>query len=204
MNELNDNVMDAQAVTELSPKSPSVCGRCAHYSPGRAGTPVCTRTGREVGYLWKKECFAEASTSTDTIDNDIQQIQGENIMNESKENTAHLRHCRRCGRDLPLAMYGKRAGTVDGYSYICKDCKSEVARTNSAKSAKMALREPLTSCKQPEERPVPAKPEREPAVPSALPEAPAPRPLAGYEDDELVAELHRRGFVGSISKNFTI
>ena len=201
MNELKDNVMDSQAVTESSPKSPSVCGRCAHYSPGRAGTPVCTRTGREVGYLWKKECFAEASTSTDTIDNDIQQIQGENIMNESKENTAHLRHCRRCGRDLPLAMYGKRQGTVDGYSYICKDCKSEVARANSAK---VALRKPLTSCKQPEERPVPAKPEREPAVPSALPEAPAPRPLSGYEDDELVAELHRRGFVGSISKNFTI
>ena len=81
------------------------CGDCAFFVAKPSSLSfTCSRTGREVGYLWQKPCFKKKE-----------------IMEEAL-NTAGTKVCKVCGRELPLDKFPRKAKARDGYGATCKEC----------------------------------------------------------------------------------
>ena len=55
-----------------------------------------------------------------------------------------MKKCKRCGSVLPLSEFHKATKSPDGHQYVCKSCKSQIAReSRQAKKAKEELSETL-------------------------------------------------------------
>ena len=51
------------------------------------------------------------------------------------DNEVKTKVCTKCGRELPLEAFSKKANTKDGLQYHCKECQKEASK-NRAKSPK--------------------------------------------------------------------
>lgn len=114
------------------------------------------------------------------------------------------KHCSKCGRDLPLDAFGKKSNTKDGLQTWCKECQ---------KASTLAARERRKNAQnKPQIEQKPGKIEHKPGE---IEHAPAPaastaKPKRNYlhyvSDEQLVAELKRRGYKGTIEmkKQFDI
>lgn len=85
---------------------------------------ICTKTGKNIGYLWQKECYEpiplpKATEESTSDDNKLTQN-----ANNMAENT-HTKVCKDCGKELPIEMFQRQARSKDGYMHICKDCKQK-------------------------------------------------------------------------------
>jgi len=194
----------------------NTCGDCAHYGTAPTTGPICTKTGKATSFLLAgKSCWEERSAGPEVATKlcnrchrtlpvsefarnhttkDGYQCQCKECQREM--NRAYLakkqevpatytpfaerttKVCPKCGRELPLERFGKNKRTTDGLKCYCQDCENE-----NSKQYRRRVR----------------------AEAKAAKEAAKDTTLAGIPDADLVAELKRRGYVGTISKNqFTL
>lgn len=149
------------------------CGQCRHYRMNRYLESICSITGKNVGYMWKQDCFEPLPRFTQ---NDNQLAQNANKM----ENNANTKVCKECGRELPLDQFRPNPKCADGHINTCWDCMSRKLKAAARK----------------EEEVIDAvynNPETEPAKEVT-------RDLSIYAETALVAELRARGWDVKCSK----
>ena len=103
--------------------------------------------------------------------------------------------CTRCGRELPIDEFPANKNAKDGHLSVCKECNFR-ARSESRK-AKMPP--PETN-----ESKMNDKTEITDGTQGVIPKFKDERPIHLFSDEELWAELKRRGFSGSITKTVTL
>lgn len=102
------------------------CCDCKYYSKTRYDGSWCRLKKKSVSYLDSdKDCFEGPKTGPKTT-----------------ETTPALKHCKKCGRDLPLEMFSPNKNSKSGFSSICKDCKAELGRQAIAKRHEKKAKEP--------------------------------------------------------------
>jgi hypothetical protein len=189
----------------------NTCGQCQHYGEAPTKGPICTKTGKEVSFLQAgKSCWEERAAGPDVITKvcsrchrslaltefsrnhsardgyqheckDCQRELAQAYMAKKDAATSpppdqerKTKRCPKCGRELPLERFGKNKRTTDGLKCYCKECENKnsvIYRRRVRQEAKAAK------------------------------EAAKDITLVGIPDADLVAELKRRGYVGTISKN---
>ena len=114
-----------------------ICGNCQHYTMHQVNGPWCLLKRREVSYLQKAydECFEEPGAAPKDL--------------------GATKVCSKCGRELPIANFGRHSRTKDGYQPCCRECQSKM-NTGHRK------RKPF------EHNEAPAKPEEPEAVPEGM------------------------------------
>ena len=80
--------------------------------------------------------------------------------NKNKKNKEDMnvetKHCKKCGQDLPISAFGKKAGTKDGLQYWCKTCTTK-AILDARKSKKAAKEQEQPTPTKEQEQPTPTK-----------------------------------------------
>lgn len=81
---------------------------------------ICTLTGKNVGFLWKKDCFLPITLESET-----------NLLtpkaNKMAEN-ANTKVCKVCGRELPLNQFRPNHKSPDGHLNTCKECMGQIQK----------------------------------------------------------------------------
>lgn len=91
------------------------------------------------------------------------------------ETTTTTKQCTKCGRELPITEFSKNKSRKDGVQVWCRQCTSEYLR-------KMRLDKSVSA------------PERGTAASE----------LAKYKPVQLIAELRRRGYKGTLTYTMNI
>ena len=159
-----------------------ICGDCHHFSDvGRCR--ICATSKREyVGF------FADACP---LFTREPEQPAPETKKEMEKE-TPTTKVCKKCGRELPLEQFHKNRW---GYTKVCKECKA--GKTSDK------VKGPVQEYKLRKADPKPEKPKRAPLTPEEV-EAHKQDALLGIlrtaTDQQLAAELTRRGYKGRLTK----
>lgn len=118
------------------------CGQCLHYRMNRYLESICSKTGKNVGYLWNKECYEPIPLpSTQDVE---EQTSDDNKLTPNANNMAEnatTKVCKDCGRELPIESFQRQAKSKDGYMHICKECKQkrmQLAYKNSPEATAIA------------------------------------------------------------------
>lgn len=168
------------------------CSECRFFSDlGRCRNGAARRS--DVGFF-QKACdkFLPPPPKEDNQETTKQQepMEKETKPAPAETEAPKTKTCRECGRELPLDQFSKNRW---GYTNLCKDCMT----------AKKAGKAPAA-----QEGPKPQPKEEKPAA--AAPAASTAKPKRNYlhyvSDEQLVAELKRRGYKGTIEmkKQFDI
>ena len=168
------------------------CSECRFFSDlGRCRNGAARRS--DVGFF-QKACdkFLPPPPKEDNQETTKQQepMEKETKTAPAETEAPKTKACRECGRELPLDQFSKNRW---GYTNLCKDCMT----------AKKAVKAPAA-----QEGPKPQPKEEKPAA--AAPVASTAKPKRNYlhyvSDEQLVAELKRRGYKGTIEmkKQFDI
>ena len=113
-----------------------ICGTCAHYTMHPSNGPWCMQKRREVSYLQTAfDCWED--------------------LEEKPKEAGMTKVCSKCGRELPIANFGRHSRTKDGYQPCCRECQSKM-NTGHRK------RRPF------EHNEAPAKPEEPEAIPEGM------------------------------------
>lgn len=89
--------------------------------------------------------------------------------------------CKKCGRELPVAMFYKASNRKDGLQIYCKECQAEVNKESNKRRNRAAKV---------------AKAEAEALYSKGLDPN---RPLAKFTPRELMEELKARGYSGTLT-----
>lgn len=111
-----------------------VCGQCRHYRMNRYLESICSKTGKNVGYLWNKECFEPIpQPSTPDVEqstpNDEQLTQNANNMAEN----ANTKVCKVCGKELPIDQFRPNPKCKDGHLDTCYECLNNKVKDTKKK-----------------------------------------------------------------------
>ena len=84
-----------------------ICGTCAHYTMHPSNGPWCMQKRREVSYLQTAfDCWED--------------------LEEKPKEAGMTKVCSKCGRELPIANFGRHSRTKDGYQPCCRECQSKM------------------------------------------------------------------------------
>lgn len=168
------------------------CSECRFFSDlGRCRNGAVRRS--DVGFF-QKACdkFLPPPPKEDNQETTKQQepMEKETKTAPAETEAPKTKTCRECGRELPLDQFRKNRW---GYTNLCKDCMT----------AKKAGKAPAA-----QEGPKPQPKEEKPAAAAPAPSTAKPKRnyLHYVSDEQLVAELKRRGYKGTIEmkKQFDI
>lgn len=113
------------------------CGSCGYYAMTSLHGPWCSTHRKEVSPLKEhNKCWTDPSDMPD-------------------ENGGMTKVCSKCGRELPIANFGRHSRTKDGYQPCCRECLS---KQNSGHRK----RKPF------EHNEAPAKPDEPEAIPDGM------------------------------------
>ena len=163
------------------------CNECRYFSDlGRCRNGSTRRS--DVGYF-QKACPKGEPRVQEPKKIEQENPKIEHTMSEI-EQTPTTKVCKCCGRELPLDQFSKNRW---GYTNLCKDCMA----------SKKAGKAPAAQ-KAPKPQPKEEKPAGE--APAASTAKPKRNYLHYVSDEQLVAELKRRGYKGTIEmkKQFDI
>lgn len=157
------------------------CSECRFFTDdGRCLNP--RKRGTDVGY------FQKACPKGEPVSTEAAPVQDAAPVQEAQEQEAvKTKRCPCCGRELPLDRFSKHRRHADGLQVYCKDCVSQNAkRKKEKKEEKKAQHTEEKKAHRTEEKKKPA--------PAAAPS------LHDWSVRELVEELERRGYQGTIEK----
>lgn len=149
------------------------CGQCAHYRATRLHGFICGKTGKSTGYLQEKPCF------------ELKTNQNETKMEEelTQTTTEKTKVCKKCGRSLPVTEFNKHSKTADRLQPYCKECQHKAIAERRAKKKGDATRGKATK-------------EIQEVVPPMV-------FLITATDREILQELAKRGYTGTLTKTVT-
>lgn len=157
-----------------------ICGDCHHFSDvGRC----------RIGSFSKREFCSFFADACPYFTREPEQPAPETKKEmENEKPTPTTKVCKVCGRELPLEQFHKNRW---GYTQVCKECKA--GKTSA----------PVQEYKLKKADPKPEKPKRAPLTPEEV-EAHKQDALLGIlrtaTDQQLAAELTRRGYRGHLTK----
>lgn len=105
----------------------NTCGQCRYYRVDRYMESICSLTGKNVGFLWNKECYQPLELPT------MEKKESNTKTTESMETKVATKVCKKCGRELPLSEFGGNFRSKDGHLNTCRECMSAAQRTAIAK-----------------------------------------------------------------------
>ena len=192
---------------KAKPVSPLSTGECWEHvtAPPQLATKVCSRCGRELPI----SNFGRHSRTKDGYQPCCRECQSQ--MNKGHKKRGPFEHneapakpeepekipdgmkkCSRCGKILPVSEFRKHKDTPDGLQYYCKEC--QVTATAEAKKKRDAKKKDAVKAKTIEKV---QDVFNDIAVPFVDPA------ISNATDDQLVEELKRRGYTGSIIRKTT-
>ena len=65
------------------------------------------------------------------------------------DNETKTKVCTKCGRELPLDAFSKKADTKDGLQYHCKECQREASKNRPSNQLQQTRSIELTAQMQP-------------------------------------------------------
>ena len=165
-----------------------ICGDCHHFSD----VGKC-----RIGSFSKRDLVAFFADACPYFTREPEQPAPE-TKKEMEKPTPTTKVCKVCGRELPLEQFGKNK---NGYINTCKECRSKIQKEAWAK------RKPQDSAPIQKYKIIPAsqfkKPEPAPLTPEEV-EAHKQDAIVGLlrtaTDQQLAAELTRRGYRGHLTK----
>ena len=113
--------------------------------------------------------------------------------------------CKRCHRELPISEFGRHSKTKDGYQPVCKECRSkDMKGVPQRKGNNLDSAIPGTDAWLDAQFCDPQKKAKKKAEP--VDDKPIPTALEQYSDDQLIAEIRKRGWNGrlTITKNYML
>ena len=169
-----------------------ICGDCHHFSD----VGKC-----RIGSFSKRDLVAFFADACPYFTREPEQPAPETKKEMEKE-TPTTKVCKKCGRELPLEQFHKNRW---GYTKVCKECNSRKT-SDSVKKVAEARHEKKTAPVQ-KYKIIPAskfkKPKPAPLTPEEV-EAHKQDALLGIlrtaTDQQLAAELTRRGYRGHLTK----
>lgn len=111
------------------------CTKCRQVLPLSEFEYTRSNKGEKIKRKICKTCYHESMSKK------------KDITKTNEDMNVETKHCKKCGQDLPISAFGKKAGTKDGLQYWCKTCTTKVVL--DARKAKKAAKE--------QEQPTPAK-----------------------------------------------
>ena len=111
------------------------CTKCRQVLPLSEFEYTRSNKGEKIKRKICKTCYHESMSKK------------KDITKTNEDMNVETKHCKKCGQDLPISAFGKKAGTKDGLQYWCKTCTTKAVL--DARKAKKAAKE--------QEQPTPAK-----------------------------------------------
>lgn len=149
------------------------CGMCNNYIARPFEENICSKSGKVVPFLSKKDCYEERPTVAE---------KEETTMATEFLNT---KVCKECGQERPISMFGGNHKSADGHLNTCKDCMSKKHRATSPKAKQIdAMMDTDKLEKESEANPLHF----------------VENCLKSYKDEVLVKELRDRGWEVKCSK----
>lgn len=96
------------------------CGKCMNYIARPFEENICSRSGKVVPYLQKRDCYEERK------------------IEKMEEKLLTTKVCKVCGRELPISEFGNNHKSPDGHLNTCKDCISEKHKASSRKTQEVS------------------------------------------------------------------
>ena len=175
-----------------------ICGDCHHFSDvGRCR--ICATSKRDYVGFFADACPLFTREPERPAPEPKKEMENENT-------TPTTKVCKKCGRELPLEQFHKN---LWGYTQVCKECK--VGKTSNKvkeiaeilKPAKAKLKKDKGPVQEYKLKKADPKPESAPLTPEEV-EKHKRDALLGIlrtaTDQQLAAELTRRGYRGHLTK----
>ena len=158
-----------------------ICGDCHHFSD----VGKC-----RIGSFSKRDLVAFFADACPYFTREPEQKPAPETKKEMEKETPTTKVCKKCGRELPLEQFHKNRW---GYTQVCKECKA----------GKTPDKGPVQEYKVKKADPKPEKPTPAPLTPEEV-EAHKQDAIVGLlrtaTDQQLAAELTRRGYRGHLTK----
>lgn len=157
----------------------AICGKCFWFSElGKCRNSASQKSGRELAF------FCHAC--------DLFEIKERYKMEQVK---VEKKVCKGCGKELDIDAFARNRW---GYTAYCRSCMGKLKRGEPLDGKREASEWPA------EERPQKPQPEEVKVAihePEEKTKKPRKRNIENVPDEDLVAELRKRGFSGSLVKH---
>ena len=146
------------------------CTKCRQVLPLSEFSYTRTNKGEKIKRKICRTCYHESMSKK------------KDITKTNEDMNVETKHCKKCGQDLPISAFGKKAGTKDGLRYWCKTCTTKAVL--DARKAKKAAKE--------QEQPTPAKEQTKKVVARET-----------LTDEQMVQALRARGWEVTCKRTIT-
>lgn len=101
----------------------NTCKDCKHYKVSKLDGPFCTKTSyhRPVSPIMVKDCFEERPPEPEP----------EAVVEQPA--APPLKHCPKCGRDLPVTEFNRNSRMKDGRQSECRECVAKYGKASRKK-----------------------------------------------------------------------
>lgn len=106
------------------------CTKCRQVLPLSEFEYTRTNKGEKIKRKICRTCYHESMSK---------RARKKDITKTNEDMNVETKHCKKCGQDLPISAFGKKAGTKDGLQYWCKTCTTKAIL--DARKAKKAAKE---------------------------------------------------------------
>ena len=103
------------------------CTKCKQVLPLSEFEYTRTNKGEKIKRKICRTCYHESMSKK------------KDITKTNEDMNVETKHCKKCGQDLPISAFGKKAGTKDGLQYWCKTCTTKAVL--DGRKAKKAAKE---------------------------------------------------------------
>lgn len=146
------------------------CTKCRQVLPLSEFEYTRSNKGEKIKRKICRTCYHESMSKK------------KDITKTNEDMNVETKHCKKCGQDLPISAFGKKAGTKDGLQYWCKTCTTKAIL--DARKAKKAAKE--------QEQPTPAKEQTKNVVVRET-----------LTDEQMVQALRARGWEVTCKRTIT-
>lgn len=173
--------------------STRICGTCAYYRDTALHGIICGKTNKPCGYLHEKDCWTDIVEKPETKPEPKPETKPVRRGRVSKHPnyvdkvTGHtMKWCTKCNQYKPIDDFPLNKSRKDGHAGECKRCHNAWTLEYQRKRAEIRKK---------------VKTQVTPVVNALTEEAIVHVALQSATDQQIVEELRKRGFTGTITKS---